>query len=146
MEGVRREKEPGVIASNSSFFFFRCGAGWLADGLVTSKMKMNAVKFACANFSSPRWDLERSHRNTRTHIADTHACRHADMRGLALLALNTHHLHAEKVCRRSVNGLLGFGNVFQMFIAIAYVALECKEECYQTLLMSSVITNLVVQR
>ena len=54
------------------------------------------------------------------------------MHGLALLALNTHHLHAGKVCRRSVKRVLGLRNVFLMFIAIAYVALECKE-CYQTL-------------
>lgn len=37
--------------------------------------------------------------------------------------------------------MLGAGNVFLMFVAVAYVALECK-----TLLMSSVISNPVVQR
>lgn len=63
------------------------------------------------------------------HYADEHT-------RLALLALNAHHLHEEKVCRRSVKRVLGLGNVFLMFIAIAYVALECK-----TLLMSSVISN-----
>lgn len=56
------------------------------------------------------------------------------MHSLALLALNTHHLHAWKVCRRSVKRVLGLRNVVLMFIAIAYVALECKE-CYQTLLV-----------
>lgn len=63
------------------------------------------------------------------------------MRGLALLALNAHHLHAEKVCRRSVKRVLGFGNLFLMFIAIAYVALECT-----TLLMSLIISSTVVRR
>lgn len=42
--------------------------------------------------------------------------------------------------------MLGFRNVFLMFIAIPYVALECKE-CDQTLLVSLVMTvTLVVQR
>lgn len=63
------------------------------------------------------------------------------MQGLALLALNMRHLHAEKVCRRSVKRVRGLGSVFLMFIAIAYVALECK-----MLLVSSVISNPVVQR
>lgn len=79
-----------------------------------------------------------------THIAVINACTHTDMHGVALLALNTHHLHAGKVCRRSEKRVLGLRNVFLMFIAIAYVALECKE-CYQTLHVS-VVSNPVVQR
>ena len=85
-----------------------------------------------------------SHISTHVHFADAHACTLTDMGCLALLALNTHHLHAEKVCRRSVKRVLGSRNVFPMFIATAYVALECKE-CYQTLNVS-VFGNPVVQR
>lgn len=79
-----------------------------------------------------------------THIADIKACTPTDMHGVALLILNTHHLHVRKVCWRSEKRVLGLRNVFLMFIAKAYVALECKE-CYQTLHVS-VISNPVVQR
>lgn len=55
--GVSERWPVGGIAGHVSPWFpfpSLCGAGSLADGLVTSKMKMKAVKFACANFSSPR--------------------------------------------------------------------------------------------
>lgn len=54
-EGERACWSDCSVAHFSFYLFFSlCGAGWLADGLVTSKMKMNAVKFACVNISSPR--------------------------------------------------------------------------------------------
>lgn len=60
---------------------------------------------------------------------------------LALLALNTHHLHAEKSVLRSEKRAIGSGNVFPMFIATAYAAGGCK-----TLLMLSVISNSLIRR
>lgn len=60
---------------------------------------------------------------------------------LALLALNTHHLHAGKSVLRSAKRAIGLGNVFPMFIATAYAAGGCK-----TLLMLSVISNSVIRR
>lgn len=52
--GGERDCGSDFRAAHFSFFPSLCGAVWLADGLVTSKMGMNAVKFACVNFSSPR--------------------------------------------------------------------------------------------
>lgn len=64
---------------------------------------------------------------------------HTDMHSPGLLASSAHHLHAGKVCRRSVKRVLGLRNVFLMFMSRAYVALECK-----TLLMSPLISGPVV--
>lgn len=55
--GGGRGRGGGGLSYSLLVFFFSslCRAGWLADGLVSSKMKMNAVKkFACVNSSSPR--------------------------------------------------------------------------------------------
>lgn len=83
-EGVQRERKglwELLQCSPLLFFFFLCWAGWLADGLVTSKMKMNAVKFACVNFLSLRWDLEHSRTWTGTfihwHTYHRYTCMHA---------------------------------------------------------------------
>lgn len=81
----RTEREKGTVGviavQSTSLFFFLCWAGWLADGLVTSKMKMNAVKFACVNFSSLRWDLEHSQTQTSTfihsHTYHRYTCMHS---------------------------------------------------------------------
>lgn len=50
--------------------------------------------------------------------------RYKHTQDLALLALNAHHLHAgkKKSVLRSAKRVLGLGNVFLMFIAIAYAA------------------------
>lgn len=67
--------------------------------------------------------------------------RYKHTQDLALLALNTHHLHAGKSVLRSVKRVLGLGNVFPVFIAITYAAGGCK-----TLLMLSVISNSAIHR
>ena len=74
-ERGKGERGCGSDCSAAHFSSFPCGAGWLADGLVTGKMKMNAEKFACVNFSSPRCNVERSHTQSSSHAHRRHACR-----------------------------------------------------------------------
>lgn len=140
----------GVIAVQSTSLFFSCveqDAKQMV--LLPAKWKWTQENLLVL-ISRPSGETlsthihGQAHSYIHTHITDTRACTLNDMHGLALLALIAHHLHAEKVCRRSVKQVLGLRNVFPMFIAIAYVALECKE-CYQTLHVS-VFTNPVVQR
>lgn len=99
-------------------FFPLGGAGWQADGLVTIKTKKSAEKFARVNSLSPRWDVEGTPTGLHAYRRHTHA--------ETVPAGFKHTICMGRVCRRSVKCVLGLKNVFPVFVAIAYVALECK--------------------
>ena len=121
--GCRERKEAvgGTAAQPISLLFFVCGAGCRADGLVTSKTKMNSEKFARINLFSLMWDVKHSHAQVSLHAyhrptGRTYRC----PVGLK------HTPSAWRVCWRSVKCVLGLRNVIPVFIEIAYGALECK--------------------
>lgn len=96
-------------------YFFK---GWLTDGLVIIKTKLNAKKFVYGSLSSPRWGVARFHKLVYMLIA----CMHW---GLCPAGLK----YAPSGCRECVGicvkCVLGFKTMFPVFTVIAYVVLEC---------------------